>query len=90
MELAEGVFVPHAYDNGAVECHEEPVVIGTCERNPNGASILIMGGSCSMEFVSGFDVIVDFAEVYDDDLASASRDRFSLYREAGFEPSLLD
>lgn len=86
----KGSFIPHAYDNGAVECHDEPVVIGSCERNPNGASVLILGGSCSFEFVRSFDVVIDFAEVYDDELAAASRQRYSRYRQAGFEMTYLN
>jgi len=85
----KGSFVPHAYDNGAVECHAEPVVIGNCERNPNAAQVLIMGGGCSLEFARQFEVVIDFAEVYDDDAAARARERFSRYREAGFDPDLL-
>lgn len=85
----KGAFVPHAYDNGAVECHAEPVVVGSCERNSNGANVLIMGGHCSLEFARRFDVVIDFAEVYDEEAAARSRERFSRYREAGFEPEML-
>jgi len=84
----KGAFVPHAYDNGAVECHDEPVVIGTGERNPNRAQILIMGKPCSPEFVRQFEAAVDFAELYDDALANAARQRFVQYREAGLDPGM--
>ncbi|WP_432822056.1 DNA polymerase III subunit chi [Trichloromonas sp.] len=84
----KGSFIPHACDNGAVDCLEEPVVIGTEERNPNGARVLIMGRPCSLAFLRQFEQVIDFAEVYDDDLAAAARLRFSRYREAGFEPTM--
>ena len=84
----KGSFIPHAYDNGAVECIDEPVVIATSEENTNGANVLIMGKPCSLEFMKRFQHIVDFAEVYDDSLAEASRSRFANYRESGFEPRL--
>jgi DNA polymerase III subunit chi len=84
----KGSFIPHAFDNGAVECSDEPVVIGTCERNPNGARILIAGKPCSLDFVRQFDHVIDFAEVYDDELAEAARRRFVSYREAGFDPGM--
>lgn len=84
----KGSFIPHAYDNGAVECIDEPVVIAVNEENTNGANVLIMGKPCSLEFMRRFHDIVDFAEVYDDDLASASRERFASYREAGLDPRL--
>ncbi len=84
----KGSFIPHAYDNGAVECIDEPVVIAVDEENPNGANVLIMGKPCSLEFMRRFRSIVDFAEVYDPQLADASRERFVRYREAGLEPRL--
>lgn len=84
----KGSFVPHAYDNGAVDCLDEPVVIGTVERNPNGARILIMGKPCSPDFVRQFEHAVDFAELYDDELAAAARRRFAQYREAGLVPGM--
>ena len=84
----KGSFIPHAYDNGAVECIDEPVVIATHEENTNGANVLIMGKPCSLEFMRRFQDVVDFAEVYDDQLANASRERFARYREAGLDPRL--
>jgi len=84
----KGSFVPHAYDNGAVDCLDEPVVIGTGERNPNAAQILIMGKPCSLEFIRQFEYVVDFAELYEDELAADSRRRFARYREAGLEPGM--
>jgi DNA polymerase-3 subunit chi len=84
----KGSFIPHAYDNGAVDCLEEPVVIGTEERNPNGARILILGRPCSTDFVRQFAEAVDFAELYDEELAAAARRRFVNYREAGLDPGM--
>jgi len=84
----KGSFIPHAYDNGAVDCLDEPVVIGTVERNSNGAQILIMGRPCSLEFMRQFDHIIDFAELYEGDLAEEARRRFARYREAGLDPGM--
>lgn len=84
----KGSFLPHAYDNGAVDCLDEPVVIAGEERNPNGARVLIMGHPASFEFARQFEWIIDFAEVYDDPLAEAARRRFARFREAGFAPSM--
>jgi len=86
----KGSFLPHVYDNGAVECHDEPVVIGTGERNPNSANVLIMGCACSLEFIRRFEQVVDFAELYDPALAEQSRARFAQYRKAGFDPGMLE
>jgi DNA polymerase-3 subunit chi len=84
----KGAFLPHAYDNGAVDCLDEPVVIATSERNPNGARVLIMGKPCSVDFIRQFEVAVDFAELYDDDQAAEARRRFTCYREAGLDPGM--
>lgn len=84
----KGAFIPHAYDNGAVDCLDEPVVIGNCERNSNGARVLIMGRPCSVDFVRQFEHVIDFAELYDDTLAEAARQRYRKYGEAGFAPRM--
>ena len=86
----EGSFVPHVYDNGAVDSIDDPVVIASREANPNGAQVLIMGKPCSMAFINRFEIVVDFAELYDDAATIASRERFSAYRDAGFKPKMCE
>ncbi|HKL26643.1 MAG TPA: DNA polymerase III subunit chi [Desulfuromonadales bacterium] len=78
-------FVPHVYDNGAVDCIDEPVVITTREENRNGGQVLIQARPCSADFVRHFQLAIDFAEVYDDTLAEGSRERFKVFRKAGFD-----
>lgn len=82
----KGSFVPHGYDNGAVECLDEPVAITLREENANGAQVLIAGRPCAIDFARHFQVVIDFAEVYDETLREASRNRFRAFREAGFAP----
>ncbi len=84
----KGSFIPHAFANGAVDCLDEPVVIVAAEQNPNGAQVLIMGKPCSPAFVRQFEAAIDFAELYDEQLANASRRRFAQYREAGLDPRM--
>ncbi|MEZ4599269.1 MAG: DNA polymerase III subunit chi [Syntrophotaleaceae bacterium] len=84
----KGSFIPHIYDNGAVDCLAEPIIIVNQERNPNGASILVMGKPCSIDFIRHFERAIDFAEIYDDELAQAARKRFTGYRGAGFEVAM--
>ena len=79
-------FLPHVYDNGAVECLDEPVVITTRAENVNGATVLIAGQPCTVDFARQFQVVIDFAEIYDEALLVTSRERFRAYREAGFAP----
>ncbi|MCW8860673.1 MAG: DNA polymerase III subunit chi [Deltaproteobacteria bacterium] len=84
----KGSFLPHAFDNGSVECFQEPIVITTQETNPNGSSVLILGAPCSVGFLSQFEIIIDFAETYDPVLTEKSRDRFRFYRDQGFNPAM--
>lgn len=82
----KGAFLPHVYDNGSVDCHDEAVVIVAREENPNGADVLLMGSPCSNEFVRHFRQAIDFAEAFDEDRLEISRQRFKAYRDHGFEP----
>jgi len=84
----KGSFVPHVYDNGAIDCIDEPVVITTREENRNGARVLIQGRPCPIDFVRQFEQAIDFAEIYDDALAEQSRDRYKICRESGFNVRL--
>ncbi len=77
-------FIPHAYDNGAVDCLAEPIIIQLDERNPHAAEVLVMGKPCSVEFMSHFRHVIDFAEMYDPQLADNARQRYLRYKEAGF------
>jgi DNA polymerase-3 subunit chi len=47
-----------------------------------------MGTPCSLPFIRQFERVIDFAEVYDDDFASAARKRFASFRDAGFEVAM--
>lgn len=81
-----GSFLPHSLANGSVDCLEEPVVVTTIEQNPNQSTVLIMGTPCSLEFMSRFECVYDFAETYDDQLAELARNRFRSYRAKGYHP----
>jgi DNA polymerase-3 subunit chi len=81
-------FLPHSLDNGTVDCMDEPVVISATERNSNQARVLVMGSPCSDEFIARFDLVFDFAETYDEQLAEAARARFRNYRSLGYKPSM--
>lgn len=81
-------FLPHAFDNGAVECLGDPIVIASAERNANASRVVILGRPASLNFLRQFDFVIDFAELYDDEMAAASRKRYRSYQEAGFVTSL--
>lgn len=78
-------FLPHVWDNGAVECHEEAIAIGTQQRNPNRAQVLIAASPCSPEFMRQFEHVIDFAETYDDTLRDAARKRYAQWQGVGCE-----
>ena len=82
----KGAFVPHVFQSGAVECHDEPVVIIATEENPNGAAVLLMGVPCNLDYIRHFRHVIDFAETFDDTRLAESRERFKNYREHGFAP----
>ncbi|MBN1956597.1 MAG: DNA polymerase III subunit chi [Desulfuromonadales bacterium] len=84
-----GSFLPHAFDNGSVECFDEPIVIACEENNSNNASVLILGSPCSVSFISGFNQAIDFAELSDPELAELSRERFRQYRQQGLNPQMF-
>ncbi|MEZ4485389.1 MAG: DNA polymerase III subunit chi [Syntrophotaleaceae bacterium] len=84
----KGSFIPHAYANGAVDCLEEPIIIDITENSSHGANVLIMGRPCNLEFVRHFQHVIDFAEIYDQQLAAESRKRYASYREAGFDVAM--
>lgn len=86
----KGAFVPHVYENGSVECLDEPVVIVAGEENPNGAEVLLMGAPCSLEFIRHFRHVIDFAESFDETRLEESRERFRSYREHGFKPVMRE
>jgi DNA polymerase-3 subunit chi len=86
----KGSFVPHVYQNGSVECHDEPVVIVAGEENPNGSEVLLMGAPCGLEFIRHFRHVIDFAETFDDARLAESRERFRSYREHGFAPIMRE
>lgn len=84
----KGSFLPHVWDNGSVECHQDPIVIVSKQRNANGAQVLITASPCELSFMQQFDHVVDFAETYDEQLRQAARQRFLEWREVGCEPKM--
>lgn len=86
----KGSFLPHVYDNGSVESYDEPVVILAHEDNPNGAQVLIQGRPCHADFVRKFRHVIDFADIYDEQLREAARERFKRFREMGVEPRMRE
>lgn len=81
-------FLPHAVIQTTDDPCDEAIVIATVESNPNKAEVLICASPCSASFCKDFQLIYDFAETYDSQLADAARERFRLYRQQGFDPQM--
>lgn len=81
-----GSFVPHVWDNGAVDCYAEPVVITTHENNSNAAQVLIAACESSMGFARRFEHVVEFAPTYAEDEVAQARKRFAQWRKDGYVP----
>ncbi len=84
----KGSFVPHVWDNGAVDSYAEPVVIATRENNSNAAQVLVAAAPCSMGFARRFEHVVEFAPTYARDEVAQARKRFARWREDGYAPCM--
>jgi DNA polymerase-3 subunit chi len=83
-------FIPHALDNGAVDCMNEPVVITAHERNCNAAQVVVFGNPSSVDFARRFELVYDFAELFDGQKLKESRSRWRQYKDAGFNVSMYE
>jgi DNA polymerase-3 subunit chi len=86
----KGSFLPHAWDNGAVDSYAEPVVITTQENNSNAAQVLISGAPCSFAFARRFQHVVEFAPTYAEDEVARARKRFAAWRREGYAPFMRE
>ncbi len=86
-------FIPHEIVCDSDVAVEAPVVISMVESNIDNAQILVIAKDIdqrNMEFLESFEVIVDFAEKYDELLLQKSRDRFKLIKKLGFKMYTVD
>ncbi len=82
----KNAFLPHVWDNGAVESYTEPVVITTKENNGNASEVLVDAKGCSLNFARRFKHVVEFAPTYAQDEVDAARKRFTHWRQEGYAP----
>lgn len=81
-------FLPHALQQSADEQGNEAIVISTLEHDSNNAEALICAAPCTPTFFRQFQIVYDFAETYDSQLADEARERFRNYRQLGFNPQM--
>ncbi|RJP61674.1 MAG: DNA polymerase III subunit chi [Candidatus Auribacter fodinae] len=85
-------FVPHEVFRPEKRV-ESPVVIGGMQRLARHYDYLIVASDYTerdMAFIERFPRIVDFAEKYDDNLVLASRKRYALLRNCGYEIDTIE
>ncbi len=84
------VFIPHTIVDHRSGPAMEPALICTCGSAPPVMDVLIeaAGGDPSPGFEK-FMHIIDFADLYDDELRSYSRRRYKAYQTAGYTLRLI-
>jgi len=82
-------FIPHELASEVDSFEDCRVLLSDSEDVLPPADSLVLGKPCSMDRFSGYRVIVDFAEGYDEELLKASRERFKMYKNAGYQISYV-
>ena len=83
-------FVPHAVFGGAAAPSVEPVLICPENVEPPGRDVLIeasAGEPCPC--FKSFNHVIDFAEIYDEQLKEAARRRYKAYKAAGYNMRMI-
>lgn len=89
--FADMSFLPHAVARSASEPVLEPVLIYCVGEEVGEADVLFeAAGGEPLESFERFPRIYDFAEVYDEELRSISRRRYSAYNDAGYRMRFVD
>ena len=85
--LRQESFIPHRiFESGEIIDEEEtevPVGIVTTEENPIGANVLVVDGSCGLDFSCGFNTAHEFVDHSSPERTETCRDRFRDYRARG-------
>jgi len=82
-------FIPHELASEVNSFEDCRVLLSDSEDLLPPADSLVLGKPCPMDRFSGYRVIVDFAEGYDEELLKASRGRFKMYTNAGYPLSYV-
>ncbi len=80
-------FIPHEIIDTYTSCPNAPVVICPERVNVTDMDVLVVAKNITVEdsdFLNGFPVIIDFADLWDNALVEESRRRYKLIKELGF------
>ncbi len=77
-------FLPHgSKKNGNAEL--QPIWLTSKDENPNEAKILFLTGGATWEDMSGFDLVCEMLNGFDEDVVKAARGRWKEYKDGGYE-----
>jgi DNA polymerase IIIc chi subunit len=82
--FAQQAFIPHEFAASSEGIDVDRVLIASGPDSLPAADVLVLGAPCEMARYEGYATIVDFAEVYDEALRDAARERFARCRDAGY------
>ena len=84
----EDAFLPHEVVLAGAKPTDSDarIVITVGEQDPIGADLLLQDGPTSLDFASGFPVVMDFVDHRSEEALQASRTRFKAWRSRGIEP----
>lgn len=88
--FSQNSFVPHAILERAREPVIEPVlIVFGDEQVPDSDVLMIASGRRPDGWLGRFPHVYDFAEIYDQDLRLAARERYKKYQEAGYRMKFI-
>jgi DNA polymerase-3 subunit chi len=77
-------FLPHGTGRDG-RAGEQPIWLTTSDENPNRASVLVLADGARSDLVARYDKCLEILDGNDAEAVAAARERWSAYREAGFE-----
>ncbi len=77
------MFVPHGSEKDGY-ADRQPIWLTDKDENPNEATILIAGGGAVATDLSNFSLVCEMFADHDEEIVTAARARWKLYKEAGY------
>lgn len=77
------MFVPHGSEKDGY-ADRQPIWLTDKDENPNDATILIAGGGAVANDLSAFTLVCEMFADHEEDVVSAARARWKIYKEAGY------
>ena len=81
----QSCFIPHVFTETMDQPYEEPVVITSKITDSSGYDLLLLHDPVEPGLVDKFDIVIDFAEKYNQTLLKNSRDRYRQYQKNNWQ-----